>query len=634
MESFRNLWPSINAAVCETIRSTVEPTFAKKLPGPFLNTLKFVELDLGVTPVTVDNAIVHEESRTTVQFEFDVAWDGDANIRLRADYIGSVGVSKLKFCGRVSVLLAPVVPVLPIVAAAQVCFIDPPSLDVDFLGLANVADATLIKKEIVNLISTSIADMMVLPNRMYYRVDASTSFLDLYQPAIGVIRMTVHSGSGFDGKGKGLLGDAHDLYVVAEMGGGGSSGGQRYTTKTINNASDPVWNETFDFVCYDVEQHIQLKVWDSDVDADDDLGSGQVSVRQMRLPGRCTTTTMQLQGGGNNRHGDKLPRTIQLSCRLCSLTMSDMSSLTSQEDNNLMCGLVTILVVGVKNLAMDRKEAKTSIKVMYGEHEFRTITVAGGDATTAGVDCLNPVYDAAFTVPLKPGADMNVPIEFTLLNGTDQVMGTTQIAGEDLLRRRTITEVRPIGEEGVSVEFRVSMTGIVPPTTSETDAVPSGSDLAAVHATTSTVTSKTAIGTVRLTVLKGWGFQVQRSRRLILGKDDVPDVYCTVVFGSSPTIWKTSTVSNSVSPEWNESANYLLSDHGQVISIRVFDEDRKDDSSKDDELGSARVPVSRLLLAGRITDIELLRDGKPTGQYLSLRCDVLEHHSVVGGVYE
>lgn len=80
-------------------------------------------------------------------------------------------------------------------------------------------------------------------------------------------------------------------------------------------------------------------------------------------------------------------------------------------------------------------------------------------------------------------------------------------------------------------------------------------------------------------------------------------------------------VRNSITPEWNESSDYLLSSHGQMITITVFDEDKGND--EDDELGSACITVGKLLLAGGLTDVDLLQDGKLTGTYVSLGCEII-----------
>lgn len=646
-----NLWPHINAAVCKTVKETVEPSF-RDLPGP-LRTLQFAHIDLGNVPFAIDSVVVHDTERNDtaedndnsnnkLQFDLDIIWDGNCDIQLQADYLGRFGVSQLKFHGRLSVLLSPLLSVLPVVGAAQVCFLNPPTFDIDFVGLANVADLGVIKHQIRSVITSIIGDMLVLPNRMHFKVDPACSFLDAHQPPAGVARVTVQSGSGFCGK-RGLLSDAHDVFVELSLGAS-----KPCTTAVIENASDPVWeNATYDFVCWDYDQTVTVHAWDRDaLDRDDDLGSAQVSVRDLLY---STNQTCNLELHGGSHRGGR----IQIRCQLCSLSMADLSSLEHQEEEadetqesgkNLLQGLVTILVVGVHDLPLAKKDARTSVKVVCGDGQqtFQTATVA--DA--AGVDCLNPVFDSAFTVPIDQANNKSTlfPIEFILLNDNGSadddkkkkeptVLGTTTVTYDDLVRDRVITDVRGMigdggdGDEAAKLEFRVSLCGVVPPPARRPVALLSGRGSSSnAQATSSSVTASTALCTVRLTVLRGWGFQVEKRRHRLLKKrrEDIPDVYCNITFGSSPTVWRTSTVRDSVTPEWNASRDYLLSDRGQVISLHVLDQDRGK-RDRDDALGSARIAAGKLLLlAGGTMDLELRQEGRPTGQYISIRCDVVE----------
>ena len=607
----QQLWPHINKAVCKAVKESVEPSFSDLSIGT-LKTLHFTHLDLGMTPVSIDNVVVHdkEQDDSLQKFDMDLVWDGDCNIQLKADYLGSFGVQKIKFHGRLSVVLSPLLDVMPVVSAAQVCFINAPKFELDFLGIANLADFSLIDNKIRNIISDIINDMLVLPNRMYFKIDPANSFLDTYKPPIGVARVTIVNGTGFQATGGGFMKEAHDVYCIVNMGGNNNSKKQ-WQTSTINNTGTPEWNETKDFLLYDYDQIIQVHAWDEDVaGADDDLGMTQVTVREMLLaPGKKKTVDLH---GGTYKGGK-----LTLQCQVCKLDLVDLDSLEANQDKNLLSGLVTVLVVGAKNIpGLEKKDAKTFVKVKYGPKvEFVTATVVDGP----GVDCLNPTFDKAFEIPLTPSSSSkNESIEIFLMNDKDTVLGSTTVTHDELTEAGSITvHELSIGEHGASLEFRVSIYGVVKPDDSVTFL--SAGEGAKAHATTSSVTSSNSKGTVRLTVLNGWGFEVETRRRLIKRKD-IPDAYCNITFGSSPNIWRTKTIPNSTTPEWNESADYLLSDHSQIICLTVFDQDKKRD--KDDELGGARVSVGKLLLEGTM-DIELLDGGKPTGQYIALKCDML-----------
>ena len=105
-------------------------------------------------------------------------------------------------------------------------------------------------------------------------------------------------------------------------------------------------------------------------------------------------------------------------------------------------------------------------------------------------------------------------------------------------------------------------------------------------------------------------------------KDDIPDLYCNVKFDSKDYIWRTSTIRNSTTPEWNESADFSLLNHDQLIDLDLFEEDRKS-LAGDENMGNVTISVGELLLAGGETEIEI-KKGKSSGAFVTLRCDVVE----------
>jgi Ca2+-dependent lipid-binding protein len=566
-------------------------------------------MDENTDNIRLFQIIVHEEKGDALQFDFDVHWDGNCNISLKADYIGSFGVERVKLFGRICVLLAPLIQELPVVSAIQYAFINPPTLELDFTGLANVADCSLLDTKIRSIIQNVLQGMMVLPNRMMVKMDPTNDFLDTYRPPVAIARITAIRGSGFKVQNRSVLkADIPDVYCKFQL------GGKEWKTRTIRNSSDPEWknDEAGDFVVFDHDQVICVDAWDEDAGTldggDDHLGSSKVTVGEVILAGK--TVTVDLHGG------EYRGATITLRCDVCKLT-SNLDSLKSNANENLLSGFLTILVTKAENLPVEKEEASSFIKIKYGDQfEFVTPTVAHAQ----GIDALNPVYDSAFHVQLTPKlVSSKHPIEFQLINGTDTVLGTTSLTYDDLVKAKEaiVTENRKIGDGGASFTFRASIQGVEQPSDAE---VPTLTDDSAdkAKASSSSVTSGNALGTVRLTACKGWGFVAEKRR---LHRKDIPDVYCNITFGSSPNIWRTSTIKNSLTPEWNESSDYLLSNHGQMITITAFDEDKGAD--KDDELGAARITVGKLLLEGGSTDVELLQDGKPTGIYVSVRCEMV-----------
>ena len=72
-----------------------------------------------------------------------------------------------------------------------------------------------------------------------------------------------------------------------------------------------------------------------------------------------------------------------------------------------------------------------------------------------------------------------------------------------------------------------------------------------------------------------------------------------------------------------DTADYPFVNHGQIINIDVWDEN-KGKFSKDDYIGSARVTVGEFLLKGGSMEVELQADGKPLDIYITFKCELID----------
>jgi hypothetical protein len=597
-EIMAQLWEYINIAASDMIRDTLEPMLVDMTPA-----ITVAKMDLGEIPLRMDNIVVHDIQDGAVKFDMDIIWDGECDIQLKANYVGSFGVKFVKLKGRMSILLKPLTNELPIVSAIQYAFINPPDLKLNFTGLAQMADFKVIHNSIQKMLQDSMASMLVLPNRMLYKMNDTNDFMDTYQPPIGIVYITAVKGRGFQLEKKPLRRhDVPDIYCDISL-----SASEVWRTRTVKESLTPEWKETHGFLLSDNGQVIRIHAWDEDngtLDADDDLGTAQLVIGELLLAGRTMEVELQTDGVGTGAF-------VTLHANVCEFT-PHLASLDSLEENTLS-GLLTILVTRAFDIALPPKKAACCfVKVTCGSFEFVTSAVTD----CPGVDALNPVYDCAFYVPLTSVNRLG-DIQFTLINGEDS-LGTTTVTAASLVDStdKTITETRPIGDDGSSLELRVMLRGVQNANTAVEYVAPASvpTKMAPLNPTIHTPVEK-PIGTVRITALTARGFKVQKKR---FRKDDVPDIYCSIQFGSM--VWKTSTIRNSVSPEWNESKEFVLSNHGQSVSIDVFDEDK---NGADELLGSVTVTVSKLLLSGAMAEVELESKGKGTGAFLTLGCDMV-----------
>jgi Ca2+-dependent lipid-binding protein len=595
-EIMDQLWEYINVAGGDMIRDTLEPMLVDMTPA-----ITVAKMDLGTIPLRMDNIVVHDIQDGAVKFDMDIIWDGECDIQLKAKYVGSFGVKSVKLKGRMSILLKPLTNELPIVSAIQYAFINPPDLKLNFTGLAQLADIKVIHNSIRKILQDSIDSMLVLPNRMLYKMNSTNDFMDTYQPPIGIVYITVVEGRGFPVEKKYLQShDVPDVYCNISL-----SASEVWRTRTVKDGLTPEWKETHGFLLSDHGQIIRIHAWDEDtgtLDSDDELGTAQLVIGELLLAGRTMEVELQMDGVGTGAF-------VTLHANVCELT-PNLTSLDSLEEKTL-CGLLTILVTRAFDISLPPEKAACFVKVTCGSFEFVTSAVRD----YPGVDALNPVYDCAFHVPLT-GANSVCDIHFTLMNGEDS-LGTTTVTAASLVDStdKTITETRPIGDDGSSLELRVMLRGVQNANAPEESMSPAlvRTKMAPVKPTIPTPVKP--IGTVRITAKRGRGFKAQKQ---LFRKYDFPDVYCNIEFGS--VMWKTATIRNSVTPEWNESKEFVLSNQGQSVSIDVFDEDK---TGADELLGSVRVTVSRLLFSGAVAELELESEGKGTGAFLTLACDMV-----------
>ena len=653
----QRLWPYINRATATIVRETVEPQFAETLPGP-LKSLHFTKLDLGRVPIRMDNVVVHPVKDGSVQLDMDIVWKSDSDIRLKADYTGSFGVKSICFQGRVGVLMKPLLDGAPIVGALQVAFLNPPTLTLDFSGLASIADFSVIERTIQGVIQSVLCGMLVLPHRLTVKLDPGADLRLFHAGPVGVARVRVVRGRGFQVERKRLTGsDVPDVYVKLSVGTAAQQ-----STSVQKDSLDPVWplEESFDFLLSDNDQVVSIEAWDQDngaLDSDDFLGGTKVSVGDILLNGK--TLEVELQKKKDNKNTGAF---VTLHCDVVRFTSSPTdpsSSLTSTMDNSSadvlgrkLLGLKTVIITEVNDLPMPVEQASSFVKVVHGEGEDAKGASSSSSSSSpssstsswktgavvynpdvSGVDFLNPTFDAPFLLELTSLEEAKQPVRLLLMNDTDKVLAETIVTYDDLLGAtdQTVSEKRVLSN-GASLSFSVSLQGMqetgvsgvsvsseLDANRADDDGVVVGVDGEEVSELQDEMAGDTVPERVRISINSGSGFQITKHK---LRKNDVPDVYVNVRFGSSPTLWRTGTVKNSVSPEWplSECKEYVLTSNNQVIALTVMDQNRR---GKDDLIGTARITVGQVLLNGGKAEVELVEEdgGNPIGAFITLSCE-------------
>ncbi|KAF2729871.1 hypothetical protein EJ04DRAFT_515610 [Polyplosphaeria fusca] len=405
------LWPNIIVAGAKILKDAVEPVLDSTLPGPLSN-LKFVRIDLGHEPLKLSNVDVHKTTNGGIKLDLDVEWKSLCDIELDGSSVPKIGIEKARLRGRLSVLLAPLTNVIPLIGAAQVAFINPPTLSLDFTDAANIADSFLIKKTVQNTILGIISGMLVLPNRILVKLDSNNDYFKTYQHHLGIIRLTIEKATGISAPKKEsrasrllakIVKDVPDCYVKVNVGAEAE-----WRTATQKNNHNPVWNETHDFLVADFEQAIFTDVQDDDLVGDDDIGIGHTTIKEVLLNGGTHELPLSHK---DEQTGAKLTVHAQFHHFVADAQL--LSAQSSQQGD--MCGLATILIASALGLSGQRDELNPSVQITYGDAKFSTVA----KTYTPGTDIFNPSFDQSFRIPLTAAMIANPgSFKISLMNKT------------------------------------------------------------------------------------------------------------------------------------------------------------------------------------------------------------------------
>jgi Ca2+-dependent lipid-binding protein len=678
------IWPYLGKAGEKIIKETIEPTFKETLPGP-LSTLKFTKLSLGDVPLVVDNILVRElrqiddagdafgKNKDYLQFEWDVTWQSDCDIKLSTDKIKGIaaisfGVKMITLSGRLQVIARPLSPVAPCMDAIQVAFINPPKIELDFTGLANLADFKLsfggvgldVKKLVMGVVDDIMAQTVVLPTRIVSPLVDNLDYRDVFQPVYkGLARVRLHSGRGFETRKK-TFGreDVPDVYVKMRLGVE-----EYFQSSVCDDSNNPVWDpdeEFRDFMfCVARDQILEIQCWESNggaLEFDDKWGVAYMTLDQVLLEkdkyGLFEVELME-EATGKGKNDTPTGRFIKISVEKLPFTTKDVTSLDVENlgeseaelksmslfrlnkhqriEDNRVVGLATILISHANNLPLPKAEdANTYVKLYTG---------TGSGKKEIGVSppvpgTLSPQYMTPVNLPLtvaflrewyKSPSNQCFTFEFyhqdlVKTKAKPEFLGDVAVDYEDIKSGDycSLREERTIGKyPKAKFAFSIAFFGVDPMMNKKhfRDSVRGSGHLVAPASSDSVEVAEEGVEVaeaekLRVRLVKGYGFKTQSKSRL-LRKSDVPDIYCMIKFGASPNTWRTPTIKDSENPEWEEDVfrDYTMESMNEVITIDVWDSNRK---SEDDFYGTARTSVGKVLMNNGIMDIEVKPDQKGT----------------------
>ncbi|KNA19130.1 hypothetical protein SOVF_064340, partial [Spinacia oleracea] len=256
------LWPYINEAASELIKSSVEPVLEQYRPV-ILASMTFKKLTLGTVAPQFTGICIIDSDPGEIIMEMEVQWDGNPNIVLDVKtHVGvalPIQVKNIGFTGLFRIIFKPLVDEFPCFGAVSYSLRK--KKDLDFTLKVIGGDMSIVpglSDSIDNMIRDAIEDSITWPVRKIIPIIPG-DYSDLELKPRGILEVKLVQAK--DLSNKDLIGKSDpfaSLFIRPLR-------NRTKKSKTINNQLNPIWNETFDFVVEDPStQHLTLRVYDDE----------------------------------------------------------------------------------------------------------------------------------------------------------------------------------------------------------------------------------------------------------------------------------------------------------------------------------------------------------------------------------
>ncbi|KZC10058.1 PREDICTED: extended synaptotagmin-2 [Dufourea novaeangliae] len=380
------VWPNINHFARELCKQSIEPAIVEKLAEYKIKGFQFERLILGRIPLKIYGIKAYDKntSRNEVILDADVMYAGDCDITFSVGNIKG-GIKDFQIRGMMRIVMKPLLPAIPIVGGVQAFFLNPPAINFNLVGVADVLDLPGFNDILRKTIVEQIAAFVVLPNKIVIPLSEAVPVETLKMPEPeGVLRIHVVEAKHLMKKDIGVLGKGKsDPYAIINV------GAQEFRTKTIDNTVNPKW----DFWCEcavtsAIAQQITVLLWDyDDTKGDESLGRASVEVSRVKKKGDIDTWVSLEQAKHGMIH-------LRLTWLQLSKNVVDLKSALIETQQLRITSMSTALLVlyidSAKNLPCVRgnKQPDVYLEASVGGNIKRTATI---------LRSCDPVWEQGFT---------------------------------------------------------------------------------------------------------------------------------------------------------------------------------------------------------------------------------------------
>jgi hypothetical protein len=278
------LWPYYNKAVAKMVIEQAKPQIDAAIKGyPFIEDVSLEVLDLGTKPIKVGGVKVYRVGDEEVIMEMQAIWGSNCRVRVSAQikiagfviYV-PVEVSNIQLKATARATLSPLVETIPCLGAVTITLMDLPyvELSLALLNSFDIMSLPLLHTAANFGLKMALAPLLLYPNKMTFPIMENGGAPPTPK---GVLIVKVLRGDKL--KGAEVLGKI-DAYVQLSV-----RAGRTKKTRTINNTTNPEWNESMQFVVDDINsQNITIVVKDDEFGfADKILGVASIPLEDAKF---------------------------------------------------------------------------------------------------------------------------------------------------------------------------------------------------------------------------------------------------------------------------------------------------------------------------------------------------------------
>ncbi|XP_031833796.1 extended synaptotagmin-like protein 2 isoform X2 [Nomia melanderi] len=383
------VWPNINHFARELCKQSIEPAIVEKLTEYKIKGFQFDRLVLGRIPLKIYGIKAYDKntSRNEVIMDADIMYAGDCDITFSVGNIKG-GIKDFQIRGMMRIVMKPLIPIMPIIGGVQAFFLNPPAINFNLVGVADVLDLPGFNDILRKTIVEQIAAFVVLPNKIVIPLSESVPVETLKMPEPeGVLRIHVVEAKHLMKKDIGVLGKGKsDPYAIINV------GAQEFRTKTIDNTVNPKWDFWCEFIVdkslgayYNT---VVAHLFDKDnAGQDDPLGRASIEVSRVKKKGNIDTWVSLEQAKHGMVH-------LRLTWFQFSKNVADLQAALMETQELRITSMSTALLVlyidSARNLPCVRgnKQPDVYLEASVGGNTKRTATM---------LRSCDPVWEQGFT---------------------------------------------------------------------------------------------------------------------------------------------------------------------------------------------------------------------------------------------